>query len=163
MSVSLRPVEVGDQPLIDRWAADAGEHMSRTRPCARNADRHDPEAGLYWYVIVEDDRDVGVVWIELPAARPRAVLGVFLGDPSDFGRGIGTAAVRLAVAEFRGAHPELPIALRVRRANTRAVACYRRAGFVPVGGGVKLSPTGDTVSYYRMVCPPSRPRRRPRR
>ena len=82
--------------------------MSRTRPYAEAADRHDPDSGLYWYVIAEDDLDVGTVWIELLPAGSEAVLGVFLGDAAYFGRGIGTAAIELAIAEFRRAHPHCP-------------------------------------------------------
>jgi ribosomal protein S18 acetylase RimI-like enzyme len=128
--------------------------MSRTRPHAEAADQHDPDSGLFWYVIVEDERDVGTVWIELPAAHPEeAILGVYIGDPSDRCRGIGTAAVTLAVAEFRRAHPHVPVVLRVRRSNTRAVACYRRVGFTVAGGGSKSKPSGEVVPYHRMTLP----------
>jgi len=104
-------------------------------------------------VIAEDELDVGTVWIELLPAGSEAVLGVYLGDPSDCGRGIGTAAIELAVAEFRSAHPHLPIVLRVRRSNTRAIACQRRVGFTVTGSGSKSLPSGEVVPYYRMVLP----------
>jgi len=154
VGISLRPVSADDLPVIDRWASVVADHMSRTRPYAEAADRHDPESGLCWYVIAEDDRDVGTVWIELLPAASEAVLGVFLGDPSDLGRGIGTAAIDLAIAEFRRAHRQLPIVLRVRRSNARAIACYRRVGFTVAGSGSKSLPSGEVVPYYRMVCPP---------
>ena len=128
------------------------DHMSRARPYAEAADRHNPASGLYWYVIVADGLDVGTVWIELLTIASEAVLGVFLGDAANLGRGIGTAAVGLAMAEFRGAHRHVPVALRVRRSNARAIACYRRAGFTVTGGGSKSLPSGEVVLYYRMVC-----------
>jgi len=59
----------------------------------------------------------------------------------------------LAVAEFRSAHPHLPIVLRVRRSNTRAIACQRRVGFTVTGSGSKSLPSGEVVPYYRMVLP----------
>ena len=130
------------------------DHMSRTRPYAEAADRHDPDSGLYWYVIAEDDLDVGTVWIELLPAGSEAVLGVFLGDAAYFGLGIGTAAIELAIAAFRRAYRQLPIVLRVRRSNARAIACYRRVGFTVTGNGSKSLPSGEVVPYYRMVCPP---------
>jgi ribosomal protein S18 acetylase RimI-like enzyme len=154
MGVSLRPVRALDLPTIERWASGMADHMSRTCPYAEAADRHDPGSGLYWYVIREDDVDVGTVWIELLPAGSEAVLGVFLGDASHFGRGIGSAAIEPAIAEFRRAHPKLPIVLRVRRSNTRAIACYRRVGFAITGGGSKSLPSGEVVSYLRMVCLP---------
>jgi len=154
VGVSLRPVSVIDLPTIERWAGVMADHMSRTRPYAEAADRHDPDSGLYWYVIAEDDHDVGTVWIELLPAGSEAVLGVFLGDASCFGRGIGTAAIDLAIAEFRRVHRHVPIVLRVRRSNARAIACYRRVGFTVAGGGSKSLPSGEAVPYYRMVCLP---------
>jgi RimJ/RimL family protein N-acetyltransferase len=154
MGVSLRPVSALDLPTIERWAGVAADHMSRTRPYAEAADRHDPDSGLYWYVITEGDIDVGTVWIELLTKRSEAVLGVFLGDPSKFGRGIGTAAIELAISAFRRAHPQLTIVLRVRQANSRAIACYRRAGFAVTGTGSKSLPSGERVPFFRMVCPP---------
>jgi ribosomal protein S18 acetylase RimI-like enzyme len=152
--VALRPVTAVDQPTVDRWASDMADHMSRTRPYAQAADRHDPDSGLYWYVIAEDDLDVGIVWIELLPGDSEGVLGVYLGDPSNFGRGIGTAAIQLAIAEFRRVHPRVPILLRVRQSNVRAIACYRRVGFTVAGSGSKLLPSGEVLPYYRMVCPP---------
>jgi RimJ/RimL family protein N-acetyltransferase len=154
VSVSLRPVAAFDQSTIERWAGVMADHMSRTRPYAEAADCHDPDSGLYWYVIAEHDLDVGTVWIELLPIGSEAVLGVFLGDPSNFGRGIGATAIELAIAEFRRTHPRVPIALRVRQANARAIACYRRVGFTVTGSGSKSLPSGEVVSYYRMVCQP---------
>ncbi len=154
MGVSLRPVAAGDQPNIDHWAVVAADHMSRTRPYAEGADRHDPESGLFWYVIAHGGREVGTVWIELPQGAGEAILGVYLGEASFFGRGIGTAAVELAVAEFRAAHPQFPVSLHVRRANERAIACYRGIGFTVTGSGTKSLPSGETVPYYSMVLAP---------
>jgi predicted GNAT family acetyltransferase len=155
----LRPVSAFDLAAIDRWASGVAESMSRTRPLAAAADRNDPAAGLYWYVIAEDGRDVGTVWIELLPAASEAILGIFLGDPEDRGRGVGSAAIGLAVAEFRRAHAQTPIALRVRRTNARAIACYRRAGFAVTGSGSKTLPSGEVVPYYRMVLRPEAPTR----
>jgi RimJ/RimL family protein N-acetyltransferase len=153
VGVSIRPAAASDQSTIDRWASLVADHMSRTGPYTEDADRHDPNSGLYWYMIAEGERDVGTVWVELPSGASEAVLGVFLGGPSHFGRGIGTAAVTLAVAEFRSAHPEVPIALRVRCSNARAIACYRRVGFTIAGSGSKRLPSGEAIPYYRMVLP----------
>jgi len=154
VGVSLRPVSPLDLPTIDRWASVVADHMSRTRPYGETVDRHDPDSGLYWYVIAEGDLDLGTVWIELLPAGSEAALGVFLGDASCLGRGIGTAAISLAIAEFRRAHRHTPIVLRVRRSNARAIACYRRVGFTVTSSCSKSLPSGEMVPYYRMVCPP---------
>ena len=92
-------------------------------------------------------------WIEVPPPESEGVLGIYLGNASDRGHGIGTAAVELAVAEFRRAHPQLPVVLRVRRSNADAVSCYRRVGFAVTSRGCKTLPSGEVVPYYRMVLP----------
>jgi GNAT superfamily N-acetyltransferase len=151
MGVSLRAVQAADQAVLRQWAKAVSDGMSRTQPLAEAADRHDPAAGLYWYVIAADDRDVGTVWIELPPPGSEGVLGIFLGDAADRGHGVGAAAVELAIAEFRRAHLQLPVALRVRCSNARAVSCYRRVGFAVVDHGSKTLPSGEVVPYHRMV------------
>jgi RimJ/RimL family protein N-acetyltransferase len=158
VGVSLRPVAASDQAIIERWADAMADHMSRTRPYAEAADRHDPDSGLFWYVITEDDVDVGTVWIELLSADSEAVLGVYLGDPSRFGHGIGTTAIELAIEQFQRAHPRVPIVLRVRRSNERAIACYRRAGFMVTDSGTKSLPSGELIPYYRMELPNAQPK-----
>ena len=94
MGVSLRAVKAADQAVLRQWAKAVSDGMSRTRPLAEAADRHDPATGLYWYVIAADDRDVGTVWIELPPPGSEGVLGIFLGDAADRGHGVGAAAVK---------------------------------------------------------------------
>jgi hypothetical protein len=126
MDVSLRPVAAQDVPAIDRWAGGMADYLSRTRPYAAGADHHDPPSGLYWYVITEAGVDVGTVWIEVLPAGSEAVLG----------------------------HAALPLVLRVRRSNARAIACYRHAGFAVTGSGSKSLPSGEVVPYYRMTCRP---------
>jgi RimJ/RimL family protein N-acetyltransferase len=141
-----------DLATIDSWAATIGDEApSRTRPLAPGADRHDPSGELFWYVIVADGREAGTVWIERLGGRSEARLGVFLGDFSDFGRGIGRAALRLAIAEFREAFPEDPISLHVRKSNARAIACYRAVSFEVVDSGTKASPSGEPIAFHKMV------------
>jgi phosphoglycolate phosphatase len=154
--VSLRPVAPPDLATIDGWASGTADLMSRTRPLLAGADRHDPGAGLFWYVILENGRDVGTVWIELLPGEPEAVLGIFLGEATDLGRGLGSQGIALAVAEFRRTCGHVPVTLRVRRSNARAVACYRHAGFAVTGSGSKTSRSGAVVPYFRMVLPPER-------
>ena len=93
------------------------------------------------------------MWIERLMGVPEARLGVFLGSASDFGRGIGQEALKLAIAEFRGAFPDEPIALHVRQFNERAIRCYRSVGFEVVDTGSKAPPSGESVAFYTMVCP----------
>jgi RimJ/RimL family protein N-acetyltransferase len=152
--ISLRPVSPADLAVIDGWAGAIGEEApSRSRPLATGADCHDPAAGLFWYVVVADAREVGTVWIERLAGQSESRLGVFLGDPSDFGRGIGREALRLAVAEFHSAFPRDPISLHVRCSNERAIACYRAVGFEIVDSGTRVRSSGEEVAFHTMALP----------
>ena len=132
MTVALRPFRPENLELIARWAStgDLDEFISRPRPRDARARYHDPPNGLFWFVIVDSDAEVGTVWLE-PGEQPdESILGVYLSHPSLFGRGIGAQAIRLAVEECRARHPAQVITLRVREGNGRAVACYEKVGFV---------------------------------
>jgi RimJ/RimL family protein N-acetyltransferase len=62
----------------------------------------------------------------------RASLAIGIEDPTCLGRGLGTEAVNLvlAFAFDRGLHR---VSLRVLANNHRAIACYRKCGFVEEG------------------------------
>ena len=157
MSVTLRPFRPQDLDLIARWArtGSLGEFASRLRPRDAQARHHDPQNGLFWFVIVHAAADIGAVWIE-PGEQPNeSTLGVFLGHPSLFGRGLGAQAVRLAVDECRARHPAQVITLHVRESNARAIACYEKNGFAITSNGTKLLPSGEQVPYFEMRLPPS--------
>jgi len=151
MNVELREFEEGDLALLATWAGRIGAdaYMSRHRPLDGALVRHSPANGVLWYVIRADGVDVGTVWLEREAPASAARLGVFLGDEALFGLGIGGRAVALTLKKA----PELAVcmvALHVRQENDRAIACYEKCGFVPVGSGVKRKPDGGDVRYLRM-------------
>lgn len=157
MTVTLRPVRPQDLDLIARWASTGylDEFTSRLRPRDTQAQHHDPENGLFWFVIVHADTDIGTVWIE-PGEQPNeSALGVSLSHPSLFGRGLGAQAIRLAVNECRARHPAQVITLHVRESNARAIACYEKIGFASASSGMKLLPSGEEVPYLQMQLLPS--------
>jgi RimJ/RimL family protein N-acetyltransferase len=158
MTVSLRAFRQEDLPLIERWASagDLDRYLSRMRPRDVQAGHHDPQNGLFWFVIVDSGAEVGTVWLE-PGERPdESTLGVFLSHPSLLGRGIGARAIRLAVDECRARHPAQVVTLRVREGNARAIACYQKAGFATVSSGTKVLSSGEHLPYFRMRLLPSR-------
>ncbi|RWB78557.1 MAG: N-acetyltransferase [Mesorhizobium sp.] len=62
----------------------------------------------------------------------RAALAIGIDDPAYLGRGYGAEAIRLVLgyAFGRGLHR---VSLRVLSSNSRAIACYRKCGFVEEG------------------------------
>lgn len=130
MEVSLRPFAEADRQLLDRWAEriKSETYMSRYVP--------DPETCLLWWVIQAEGRDVGTVWLE--SAEPHAaVLGILLGDPALFGKGIGRRAIELALDQACRMAPLQVARLNVRAENKRAISCYERCGFHVVASGTR--------------------------
>jgi RimJ/RimL family protein N-acetyltransferase len=153
MRVELRPFEERDLRRLAAWTRriDADAYMSRSRPLNVALASHCPEAGLLWYVIRADGRDVGSVWLEREAGPFSARLGVLLGDEALFGRGIGTEAVRLVIERARAGELQVrTLALHVRRSNERAIGCYENCGFVPVESGRKVRSDGTVIEFLRM-------------
>jgi RimJ/RimL family protein N-acetyltransferase len=62
----------------------------------------------------------------------RAALAIGIEEPTRLGQGLGTEALRLALGFgfARGLHR---VSVRVLASNSRAVACYRKCGFVDEG------------------------------
>ncbi|MDA8243524.1 MAG: GNAT family protein [Elusimicrobia bacterium] len=146
MTVALREFREEDISKLDAWcrAIRSEEYMSNTRP-KRHGDRK-----LLWRVILAEDRDAGAVWIEEADNRREAVLGILLGEPSLFGKGIGRAAIALALQEARAIFPFRRVILHVRTGNERAIACYKACRFVPAGKGKKTTADGKTIEFLTM-------------
>lgn len=136
--------------MLQAWRAriNGEQYMSNYRP--RGAAAHAPAQGVCWYVILADGRDAGTVWLQWDGARTGLSLGIFLGEEALFGRGIGSAAINAAIAEARRRHPACVVRLNVRSGNARAIACYKKCGFVAVSSGVKPAPDGKQIRYLVM-------------
>jgi RimJ/RimL family protein N-acetyltransferase len=150
--IALRPFARDDLQLIACWAEDfdLGEYVSRVRPRDALAVRHDPDHGLFWFIIVSSGAEVGTVWLEPGDRADESVLGVYLKHPSLFGRGIGSTAIRLALDECRRQRPAQAVTLHVRRDNLRAIACYERLGFAITARRTKLLPSGASLPILEM-------------
>lgn len=78
----------------------------------------------------DDGRIVGVTGLHhLDDPARKAELGIFLGPPSEWGRGFGTEATRLLVAHGFGALGLHRIWLHVQADHARAIRAYERVGF----------------------------------
>ena len=66
----------------------------------------------------------------------RAALAIGIEDPARLGRGHGTEALRLALG-FGFAAGLHRVSVRVLASNARAIACYRKCGFVEEGRGAR--------------------------
>ncbi len=137
--VSLRPMELEDTDLIVAWRNSDGvrKHFIYQAPFTR-------EGHLSWIenmvkpgkvvqmmiCLGEEMRPVGSVYLrDIDRQHRKAEYGIFIGEESARGRGVGTAAARLMI---RYAFRELGLHrlfLRVYADNARAIRSYEKAGF----------------------------------
>jgi RimJ/RimL family protein N-acetyltransferase len=145
--VYLRPFERTDAELYRRWRADAGPMalagwpdrapMSLAQVEAR-IDRLAREQGdefmTFLICLLAGERPIGEVLLgHIDRANGSAELGIFIGEPAEWGKGYGTDAVN-ALVDFGFAEMRLErIWLNVWTENRRAIHAYEKAGFVHEG------------------------------
>lgn len=89
--------------------------------------------GERWSWVIDAGGFVGSIGFHSHwAPDRRAALAVGIEDPARLGQGLGTEAVRLALASMfaDGLHRA---SVRVLASNARAIGCYRNCGFVEEG------------------------------
>jgi RimJ/RimL family protein N-acetyltransferase len=142
--VYLRPLEAADAELYRRWRADAEPMalagwrdpapMSLAQVEAR-IERLAKEQGddVYNFLIclLGDERPIGEVSLgHIDRKDGSAELGIFIGEPDEWGKGYGTDAVN-ALVDFGFGELRLErIWLEVWTENARARRAYEKAGFV---------------------------------
>ena len=83
--------------------------------------------------VIDADGFIGHVrFFALNWQDKRAAVAIGIEDPAHLGRGYGSEALRLSLGYIlaKGLHR---ISLRVLASNSRAIACYRKCGFVIEG------------------------------
>jgi RimJ/RimL family protein N-acetyltransferase len=154
MDLILRPVTFRDIEMCKQWARDieAEQYQSRFYPKTFNGNEISGYDQLRcWYIILADSEEVGTVWLEKHAVEDEvAILGIMLGNKEKFGKGIGRAAIHLAITQARKKLSFRSVELNVRKANYRAIACYRSCGFELVRVGIKIDGDGNGMPYFTM-------------
>jgi RimJ/RimL family protein N-acetyltransferase len=117
--------------IIEAYGGAFDPDAPFTRRHAEAAMRHIEEQEYAW--VIDAGRFIGHVRFHSMDRRDkRAALAIGIDDPAYLGRGYGTEAIRLALtyAFSTGLHR---VSLRVLASNTRAIACYRKCGFLEEG------------------------------
>ena len=145
--VFLRPFERTDAETYRRWRADAGPMELAGYPdraplslaqVEQRIERFTSDQGkdLFTFVIclLEGERPIGEVSLfEVDRLNGSAMLGIFIGEPDEWGKGYGTDAVN-ALVDFAFAELRLErVALNVWTENGPAMRAYEKAGFVHEG------------------------------
>jgi RimJ/RimL family protein N-acetyltransferase len=112
-----------------------GTHATFTRERAREWLASRPSAtGRHDWAIVEDGQFLGeIVLNEIDLDNRSAGLRIGLRGPDVYGRGYGTAAIRLVLEQAFGALALHRVELEVYAFNPRAQRAYEKCGFVVEG------------------------------
>jgi RimJ/RimL family protein N-acetyltransferase len=141
--VFLRPFEASDAETYRRWRADA-DPMALTgfeeraplslaqveRRIAGLADDQGKDSYTFVLCLAADERPIGEVMLfDIDRLNGSAEVGIFIGEPDEWGKGYGTDAVR-AIVDFGFAELRLErVWLEVGTENPRARRAYEKAGF----------------------------------
>lgn len=149
--ISLRNVTRRDLDDIHHFAQaiHSEQFMSRYLPYGDSYEQMASNA-LVWKIILVENSAAGVIWLDKTETINEVVLGIMLFSPTQFGKGIGQAAIKLVIEELQTIKWAGLIKLNVRIQNERAIACYQRLGFEVTGTGSKNT-HGKQISYLRMV------------
>jgi RimJ/RimL family protein N-acetyltransferase len=134
----LRPLERADAPrLLEFVAVPDVRRALRLGPADPASDAAfvgalvEPQDALLLAVAArDDDRLVGLCGLHRLGERAReAELGIFIGDPAEWGKGFGSEATRLLVGYGFRALDLDRVRLEVHADHARAIRAYERAGF----------------------------------
>lgn len=141
--IYLRLMTYEDTDLIVKWRNSDAVRKNFiyqelfTRESHENWIRTKIETGDVVQTIICDaatDKPLGSVYIrDIDRHHKKAEYGIFIGEPSARGRGIGTAAAKLMLRycfEQEGLHR---VYLRALVGNEQAIRSYEKAGFVKEG------------------------------
>ena len=156
--LALRPATPGDADTLRRWDEQPHVVASGWDPgwdwdaeLARSPDWRDQliaEIGgrpIGVVQIIDPAREESRYWGEVPTGL-RAI-DVWIGEPSDLGRGYGTAMMRLALGRCFAAPDVSAVLIDPLATNTRAHRFYERLGFSFVEAR-RLG--GDDCLVYRL-------------
>lgn len=137
--LTLRPVEERDLAAIVEWLRepDVLHWWDNALPDVDAARREfmdpAPEQPLWSFVIEEQGRGLGVIQCHHPYHGAdyefSAGIDIFIAEPASRGRGVGTEAVRMLLAqlfEVLGVHR---VTIDPESGNARAIRAYEKAGF----------------------------------
>lgn len=141
--IYLRPMTGDDTDLIVKWRNSDAVRLNFiyqepfTREGHESWIRNMVETGKVVQMIIcetKDDTPLGSVYIrDIDRRHNKAEYGIFIGEESARGRGIGTAAASLMLEYCFREEKLHRVYLRAFASNARAIRSYEKAGFVREG------------------------------
>ncbi|RWM12879.1 MAG: N-acetyltransferase [Mesorhizobium sp.] len=117
--------------IVEAYGGTFDPNATFTRAEAEAAIRFIEQQSWAW--VIDAGRFVGHVRLHsIDWQDKRASLAIGIDDQAYLGKGYGAEAIRLVLGHAfgRGLHR---VSLRVLSSNSRAIACYRKCGFVEEG------------------------------
>ncbi len=102
----------------------------------------------------ESDKPIGSVYLrDIDPVRKRAEYGIFIGEDSARGRGLGSETARFMVSYFFDKMKYDKLYLRVLADNVAAINSYKSAGFCETDDEeiLKLTGAGDGVTVMAVL------------
>ena len=143
-AVYLRPVELSDAERFLRWLSDP--EINRFLLAGRWPINHlreeeflreqykSKEHAIFAICLTENDIHVGACGLHgIQEIDRHATAGIFIGERSLHGKGLGTEAMRLLLGYAFGTLNLRRVVLGVFEYNARAVESYRKLGFKEEG------------------------------
>lgn len=139
--IYLRPVEVEDVPVLQKWVNDpeVNQYLGVYLPYNAVREREwveglykDPANVVLVIALIEGDRPIGNCGLHQLRMDPPnrcAELGIVIGEPEFQNRGYGAEAMRLLCGYGFNRLNLHRIGLRVYEYNRRAIRCYEKVGF----------------------------------
>lgn len=150
--ITLRDVSKSDESIYEVWQNDSKLNVYLSRLHPNNCSVGDYDASrVCWFIIEEDIRDIGSVWLERGRTESDAmILGIFIFGEQYRGKGIGSDAIKEAIRISKQRIAFRNVRLNVRKSNLRAIQCYEKCGFNIYGEGQKTASDGTIIDYYKM-------------
>ena len=157
--VYLSPIDPTDAEIYTKWLNDSeitefitlGSKIIGVE-AEREALTQMARSGYNLSIVrLDDDAPLGVISLmSVDLVNRTAVLGIFIGEPSELSKGYGSEAIRLILDygfNTLGLHG---VKLDAYAFNERALACYRKVGFKEYGR--RREATFKHGKYYDIIC-----------
>lgn len=126
--IQLRPFSIKDLDLWDKWKSLADFSIYQTYLLPEGFKKNNVED--YLILIIQSNSDpVGSIWLEEIRTGESAWLGIFIGNPTYWNKGIGSTAIKILLKNAFNKLKLKLIYLKVREENYRAIRCYEKVGF----------------------------------
>ena len=159
MQITLRPITIEDSEHIVKWrnCPDVKQNLYSQDNISINQQRdyyqkYIETKKIFQYIVIADGIECGTTFLKKLDNKNRcAEFGIFIGESSLRGRGIGTiSTIKTVEIGFNQLHLDR-IYLTVFSSNISAIRSYEKAGFKITKNGLKHSlSNGEIVDITEM-------------